>query len=260
MALLAARSNRVGRVSISIAPLLCLVAVACSAPAPATPAAEKPAAPTSSAADAGQSKPNRLFLPQDLGLIEAPDRAEWWKPELIMDELTIAEGDKVADLGAGGGWFTIHLARRVGPNGRVYAEDIQPLMIDALSRRVRREGFTNVETVVGTATDPKLPAGSLDAVLIADAYHEMNEPARPEVILTLLGNIARSLKPQGRLGVVAFLPGGGGPGPALEERVDPDSVTTTMTAAGLTLEKREVVPPFLYLLVFGKSTARADSR
>jgi ubiquinone/menaquinone biosynthesis C-methylase UbiE len=201
-----------------------------------------------------------LFLPQDLGLIEAPDRAEWWKPELIMDELTIAEGDKVADLGAGGGWFTIHLARRVGPNGRVYAEDIQALMIDSLARRVRREGFTNVETVVGTATDPKLPAGALDAVLIADAYHEMNDPARPDVILTLLGNIVRSLKPQGRLGVVAFLPGGGGPGPAPEERVDPESVIRTMSAAGLGLQKRETVPPFLYLLVFGKTSERTDSR
>jgi ubiquinone/menaquinone biosynthesis C-methylase UbiE len=211
-------------------------------------------------ASPAQQTGKRLFPPLSLGVLEGPDRVQWNKPDLIMDALNIADGSVVADLGAGGGWFTIHLARRVGPNGRVYAEDIQPLMIDALSRRVRREGFTNVETVVGTATDPKLPAGSLDAVLIADAYHEMNDPARPEVIQTLLGNIARSLKPQGRLGVVAFLPGGGGPGPALEERVDPDSVTTTMTAAGLTLEKREVVPPFLYLLVFGKSTARADSR
>jgi ubiquinone/menaquinone biosynthesis C-methylase UbiE len=249
------------RVSRAIAALAWLAAMGCSAPAPATsPDTSAHTAPTPPAADASQSKPTRLFLPQDLGLIEAPDRAEWWKPELIMDELTIAEGDKVADLGAGGGWFTIHLARRVGPNGRVYAEDIQELMIESLGRRVRREGFTNVETVVGTATDPKLPAGTLDAVLIADAYHEMNDPAKPEVILTLLGNIVRSLKAQGRLGVVAFLPGGGGPGPAPEERVDPDSVIRTMAAAGLSLQKRETVPPFLYLLVFGKSAAQADSR
>jgi ubiquinone/menaquinone biosynthesis C-methylase UbiE len=170
-----------------------------------------------------------------------------------MDELTIAEGDKVADVGAGGGWFTIQLARRVGPNGRVYAEDIQPLMIDALARRVRREGITNVETVLGIPTDPKLPAGTLDAVLILDAYHEMNDPARPEIILTLLGNVSRSLKPQGRLGIVAWLPGGGGPGPAAEERVDPESVIKTMSAAGFALQKRETVPPFLYLLVFGKA-------
>lgn len=237
----------------------CFAASACTAPPPKTPPAAPPAAPEVLPAKQPQAKQHRLFLPEDLGLIETPDRAEWWKPELIMDELTIAEGDKVADLGAGGGWFTAQLARRIGPNGRVYAEDIQPLMLVALGRRVRREGLTNVETVLGTPTDPKLPAGSLDAVLIADAYHEMNDPTRPENILALLGNVSRSLKPQGRLGVVAFLPGGGGPGPASEERVDPDSVIKTMAAAGLSLQKREQVPPFLYLLVFGRS-ARTDAR
>src|SRR5262245_42673456 len=72
----------------------------------------------------------RLFSALDLGLLEAPDREQWQKPNLIMDELRIAEGSTVADLGAGGGWFTIRLARRVGPNGLVYAEDIQPQMIE----------------------------------------------------------------------------------------------------------------------------------
>src|SRR5262245_16173765 len=73
-----------------------------------------------------------LFAPQDLGRFEGPDREDWQKPDLIMDALRIAEGSVVADLGAGGGWFTVRLARRVGPRGRVYAEDIQPPMIDAI--------------------------------------------------------------------------------------------------------------------------------
>ena len=81
----------------------------------------------------------RLFPPQDLGLLEAPDREQWQKPNQIMDALRIADGSVVADLGAGGGWFTIRLARRVGPNGLVYAEDIQPQMIEAIRRRVQRE-------------------------------------------------------------------------------------------------------------------------
>lgn len=241
-------ARQVGSAAIAIFVSL----LALSSSLPAQPAV--PALPAQPAPPAQQAKPNRLFLPQDLGLIEAPDREQWQKPDLIMDELSIAEGDKVADLGAGGGWFTIRLARRVGPNGRVYAEDIQPLMIEALGRRVQREGLANVETVLGTTTDPKLPPGRLDAVLIVDAYHEMDDPAKPEVILTLLGNVARALKPQGRVGVVGFLPGGGGPGPAPEERVDPASVIKTIAAAGLTLQKREIVPPFLFLLVFGKSS------
>jgi ubiquinone/menaquinone biosynthesis C-methylase UbiE len=193
----------------------------------------------------------RLFPPENLGLLEAPDRDEWNKPDLIMDALGIADGGTVADLGAGGGWFTVRLARRVGPNGTVYAQDIQPQMIEAINRRVQHEGVSNVRTVLGTPTDPQLPAG-LDAVLIVDAYHEMDDPTRPEVIRTLLARVAAALKPQGRIGVVDFLAGGGGPGPAAEDRVDPEKVISAFEDAGLRLVARDVVPPFQYLLVFGK--------
>ena len=189
----------------------------------------------------------RLFPPQDLGLLESPDRAQWQKPDLIMDALGIADGAVVADLGAGGGWFTIQLARRVGPNGIVYAEDIQPQMIEAIGRRVVREGLSNVKTVLGGPRDPRLPAG-LDAVLIVDAYHEMEDP------VTLLQNVAHALKPQGRIGVVDFVAGGGGPGPAPEERPNPDDVIAAAAAAGLRLQSRQAVPPFQYLLVFGKGS------
>src|SRR3954466_14297794 len=87
----------------------------------------------------------RLFPPEDLGLLEGPDRDAWQRPDQIMDALQIGEGSVVADLGAAGGWFTVRLARRGGPNGRVYAEDIQPLMIQALERRVQRDALFNVK-------------------------------------------------------------------------------------------------------------------
>lgn len=213
-----------------------------------------PALPALPALAAQQRPTGRLFPPQDLSLLEAPDREDWQKPDLIMDELQIADGSRVADLGAGGGWFTIRLARRVGPNGVVYAEDIQPLMIEAMSRRVEREGLRNVVPVLGTATDPKLPqTGELDAVLIVGAFHEMDEPSRPEVIVTLLNHVARALKPQGRLGIVDFTPGGGGPGPAPDERVDPETVIRATARAGFKLQKREAIPPFIFLLVFGNA-------
>jgi predicted methyltransferase len=204
-------------------------------------------------------KKNRLFPPTDLGLLEAPDRDEWQKPDLIMDALKIGEGDVVADLGAGGGWFTVRLARRVWPNGLVYAQDIQPTMLEVLEQKVQREGLNNVRTVLGTPTDPKLPLG-LDAVLIVDAYHEMDDPARPDVIVTLVGNVARSLKPQGLVGIVDFLPGGGGPGPAADERISPETVIRTAERAGLVLNAREAVPPFQFLLVFGKGRPPSESR
>src|SRR5260221_1635117 len=84
---------------------------------------------------------SRLFAPQDLGLLEGPDRDQWQKPDQIMDSLLIAEGSVVADLGAGGGWFTARLSARVGPNGLVYAEDIQPAMIEVIDRRRVRENL-----------------------------------------------------------------------------------------------------------------------
>jgi predicted methyltransferase len=79
----------------------------------------------------------------------------------------------------------------------------------------------------------------------------MDDPSNPNLVITLLRNIARSLKRQGRLGIVDFKPGGGGPGPAQNQRVDPQSVIKAANAAGLELISREEIPPFLFLLVFG---------
>jgi SAM-dependent methyltransferase len=197
---------------------------------------------------------DRLFRATNLGLLDAEDRDQWQRPDQIMDALKIAEGSAVAELGAGGGWFTSRLSQRVEQNGRVYAEDIQKLMLVALERRVEREGLKNVEPVLGTADDPKLPV-KMDAVLIVDAYREMDDPDDPSQVVTLLRNTAKYLKPQGCLGIADYNAGGGGPGPEPERRVDPDVIVAAARAAGLTLLKREAVPPFQYLLVFGKAGA-----
>ena len=188
----------------------------------------------------------RLFPPEALGQLEGPDRAAWQQPDLVMDALGIADGARVADLGAGGGWFTVRLARRVGPNGHVYAEDIQPQMIESIQRRVGREGLTNVTLVLGTPRDPKLPA-ALDAVLIVGTYPEMTDP------VTLLAHVAESLRPNGRVGIVDFTLDGGGPGPPLEERVEPDVVIADAARAGLRLLAHERFLTYQYLLVFGRS-------
>ena len=206
---------------------------------------------------AGQpAKPNgRLFGTQDLGLLEAPDRDQWQKPDQIMDALGVAEGSNVAELGAAGGWFTLRLAERVGPNGNVYAEDIQQAMLDGIRRRMQSQNRSNVKTVLGAASDPHLPGG-LDAALISDAFHEMDLPEDPKAVVTLLRNIARALKPQGRLGIVDWTPGGGGPGPKALQRGDPKRMIEVARAAGLQLIKREDFPPFVFLMVFGKASAK----
>lgn len=188
---------------------------------------------------------SRLFPPEQLGLLEGPDRAAWQRPDQVMDALRIAEGSTVVDLGAGGGWFTMRLADRVGPNGVVYAEDVQPQMVEAIKRRVARAQLTNVKVILGTSLNPRLPA-PVDAVLIVDAYYEMEEPQ------VMLRNVAAVLKPEGRIGIIEFKKDGWGPGPPMEERVDPETVIRDAEAAGLRLISRETFLPYEYMLVFGR--------
>jgi SAM-dependent methyltransferase len=189
----------------------------------------------------------RLFDAKDLGLLEGPDREVWQRPDQIMDALGIAEGSKVAELGAAGGWFTIRLARRVGPNGKVYAEDIQQPMLEVIKRRLPRENLSNVETVLGTRTDPQLP-NPVDAIVMVD------QP------VAMLRNAARVLKDDGRLGIVEFTLAGGGPGPPMDERLDPERVIREAEAADLVLLARPNFLRYQYLLVFGKKAASPATR
>lgn len=193
----------------------------------------------------GQARPahGRLFPPEDLGVLEGPDRDAWQEPERIMDALGIADGAVVADVGAGGGWFTVRLAQRVGPNGLVYAQDIQPRMIESINRRVRRAGLTNVQSVIGTPSNPLLP-GPIDALLMVEVYGQVADP------VTLLRNVRPRLKPGGRVGIVEYKLDGGGPGPPLDERVEPEAVVRDAAAAGFRLLACEDGFRYQYLLVF----------
>jgi len=211
-----------------------------------------PAAATAFAPSAQKSR-GPLFPPLNLGVLEGADREQWNKPEQIMDALKIADGSKVAEIGAGGGWFTVRLAHRVNQNGVVYAEDAQPEMLEAIRRRVQRENLTNVRTVLGTTKDSRLPHG-LDAILINGAYHEMENP------VAVLKDAAESLKTQGRIGIVEYSPGAGGPGPDLEQRVDQETVIKGAMAAGLQVISQEPVPPFMFMVVLGRPAASRAPR
>jgi len=190
----------------------------------------------------------RLFPPENLGLLEGPDRDIWQKPDQIMDALGIADGSRVADIGAGAGWFTMRLARRVGPNGVVYSTDVQQEMLDVVRRRVAREGLRNVRPTRGGDASLGLPlVGELDAVLVVDTYPEVKDR------VAFLRNLATTLKPDGRIGIVNYKLGGGGPGPAPAEgvRVARATVETDARAAGLRVKTSENLP-YQYLLVLGK--------
>jgi len=190
--------------------------------------------------------PHALFRPEALGLLEDPDRDEWQEPDKVMDELHIADGSRVADVGAGGGWFTARLARRVGPNGAVYAEDVQKQMVEAIEQRARQDGLGNVHAILSSSRDPRLPQ-NLDAVLVVDAYGQLAYP------IDVLGHIRSALAPNGRLGVVDFKPhGDGGPGPPAELRIDPDRIVAEAARAGLTVRSRETALRYQFFVIFGR--------
>jgi len=233
---------------IAIRMVCCAVATAFALQVRAPAFAAAAAGGQESSSDARQG---RLFSPTDLGLLESPDRAAWQKPDLIMDALKIAYGDTVADIGAGSGFFTVRLARRVdqrGEDGLVYAEDIQQPMLESIKRRVSRERLKNVVTRLGTDTDANLPKGTLDAVLVVDVYQEV-EAADDRV--RFLRHLADSLKPNGRIGIVNYKPGDGGPGPEPQRRLDRTVVEAEVRAAGLRVVDR-VTLPFQYMLVVGR--------
>jgi SAM-dependent methyltransferase len=130
--------------------------------------------------------------------LERSERELEEMPDTAIDAIGVKPGMTVADVGAGSGYFTVRLSRRVGPTGKVMAEDIQPEMLRILKKRLDSENFTNIETVLGTETDPKLPAGQLDLILMVDVYHEFSQPQR------MLRKIRESLKDDGRLVLLEY--------------------------------------------------------
>jgi ubiquinone/menaquinone biosynthesis C-methylase UbiE len=106
---------------------------------------------------------------------EGFDRDSWQKPEQVIQRLGIAAGDQVADIGAGGGYFSFRLADAVGPQGRVYAVDVDDDMIGYLRERAAEEGRENVEVIRGEYADPLLPDGRIDLVFTCDTYHHLTD-------------------------------------------------------------------------------------
>jgi ubiquinone/menaquinone biosynthesis C-methylase UbiE len=112
----------------------------------------------------------------DLSIFEYPDRDKKLQIDRVMDLLDITAGKNVADIGAGSGWFAVRASKRVGATGAVLAEDINPLAIEYIGKRVVKENIANVRTVLGQPDDPMLPTGSVNAVLLLKVYHEIAHP------------------------------------------------------------------------------------
>jgi ubiquinone/menaquinone biosynthesis C-methylase UbiE len=149
-------------------------------------------------AQATQTEPRPTSTPYagDLGRFEYADRDQKLQINRVMDVLGIKAGSNVADIGAGSGWFTVRASKRVGATGAVLAEDINPLAIEYIDKRVQKEGIANVRTVLGRPDDPMLPPESVDAVLLLKVYHEIAHP------VAFMKKLRPALHPGGRVGII----------------------------------------------------------
>ena len=130
--------------------------------------------------------------------LERPERVQEERPDLVLVALDLKPGMKVADIGAGSGYYSSRMAERVAPGGVVYAVDVQPEMLDILRLQMKQQRVTNVIPVLGTETDPKLPPGALDLAIMVDVYHELEYPYE------ILAAIVKALKAGGRIVFVEF--------------------------------------------------------
>jgi ubiquinone/menaquinone biosynthesis C-methylase UbiE len=130
--------------------------------------------------------------------LERRERVDEEEPDRALRLLKLPKGAVVGDVGAGSGYFTVRLAKLVGPAGRVYASDIQRGMLDLLTKNVAKARLDNVTPVLGTLDDPRLPAATLDLVIMVDVYHEFSQPQ------AMLARIRESLKPNGRLVLLEY--------------------------------------------------------
>lgn len=158
--------------------------------------AAMPTPTTSPKTDDAINRPVSEPYTGDLSIFEDENRAKNLQIDRVMDALKISEGKSVADIGAGSGWFTTRAAKRVGEKGRVFAVEINQEYVDYINNRAKKENFSNIQTVLGTEDNPKVPSNSVDAVLILKTYHEIGQPIK------VLQNLRRSMKKDARLGII----------------------------------------------------------
>ncbi|HXG18464.1 MAG TPA: class I SAM-dependent methyltransferase [Methylomirabilota bacterium] len=126
----------------------------------------------------------------------SPWRTRWQQPEAVIHSLALQPGDHVADLGAGGGYFTFRLADAVGPHGKVYAVDIDKGNLDYIARRAQQHGYTNIETILAKPDDPLLPPNSVDVIFTCNTYHHLERRT------DYFASAARYLRPGGRVAII----------------------------------------------------------
>lgn len=198
-----------------------------------------------------------MGLDRDPAPVTGFESAEWLergtreieeRPDLVLAAMDLRNGDLVAEIGSGTGYFTRRMAREVAPDGEVWAVDIQKEMLDELRRRTLAEGLDNVVPVLGEADDPLLPRAMFDWIVLVDTYHEIQQP-RP-----MLERIRESLAPGGRVALVEYrLEGATAEHISLRHRMSVNQILTEWVPAGFDLVERIDALPSQHLLIFAPS-------
>jgi ubiquinone/menaquinone biosynthesis C-methylase UbiE len=183
--------------------------------------------------------------------LNRPERESEEHPEAALDALKIKPGMTVADVGAGTGYMSLRLARRVGSTGKVYAEDIQPEMLRLLKQNEDQAQVTNIENVLGSESDPRLPAQKIDLILLVDVYHELSQPQK------MLERFKDALKPNGRLVLLEYRKEDPSIPIRLEHKMTVEEARSELGASGFRLAQVIETLPRQHILIF---TANQPSR
>jgi ubiquinone/menaquinone biosynthesis C-methylase UbiE len=179
--------------------------------------------------------------------LDRSERESEEHPDQALDALGLKPGMVVGDVGAGTGYMSLKMAKRVGPSGKVYAEDVQPEMLRLLRQNAAKAKVTNVETVLGNETDPKLPPGQLDLILLVDVYHEFSQPQK------MLQRMRDALKPDGRLVLLEYRK----EDPTIpirpEHKMSVQEVKTELEAEGFRMDQVLETLPRQHILILKKA-------
>jgi ubiquinone/menaquinone biosynthesis C-methylase UbiE len=180
-----------------------------------------------------------------VSVFDDPARDGWQKPAEVVQALEIRPGMRVADLGAGTGYFIRYLSGAVGDAGSVFAIEVEPNLITHLRERAEKEQTRNVVPILASADNPRLPAGMVDVVLIVDTLHHIDDR------IAYLRRLRHVLKPGGRIVVIDFKKDDDIPvGPPREHRLARDGVVAEFRSAGYRLAAEPQILPYQYFLVF----------
>lgn len=187
-------------------------------------------------------------------VFDDPGRDAWQRPELVVEKLALREGMRVADLGAGTGYFSRYLSAAVGPTGTVYAVETEPALVTHLRDRAETEGSDNLIPVLASSDDSRLPLFGIDLVLVVDTFHHIDDR------LEYFDDARRRLRPAGRVAVIDWKKKELPVGPGLDHKIARGQVVEEMERAGYELADESTDLPYQYFLIFRPRSRPAAGR